>query len=186
LKFEKDLPGLVPLKTWGKETNWEELQTFAVRYDRRSKQEAEKKGKPESQGFTGNRPQGQRKSERLRGAQGRSAPQRNKQFEKPISPREHKGPVRTNGYQRRNRSRSQGRQGKPSGGQVQGPSYHKGARPDNSNYVSKDEWDKLTPEQQNRIREQRAKQKPAGKNLNDKDKTKSRSVRSNEVQRQQE
>lgn len=68
LKFERDLPALTPLKTWGKETDWDELQTFAVRYDRRSKQEAERKGYQEPNNLASNRQQGLRRSERLRGA----------------------------------------------------------------------------------------------------------------------
>lgn len=184
LKFEKDLPGLTPLKTWGKETDWNELQTFAVRYDRRCKQEAEKKGNQESHNMTNTRQQGQRRSDRLKNAQGRNYIQEPRYSEKPKGPREHREPARTNGYQRRGRSQSRGRPGRPNPAQKSTFSKN-GTKPNSSTYVSREEWDKMTPEQQSRIREKRARDNPAPKSSYSKDQPKTKSVRTNELQRKQ-
>ncbi|XDV11311.1 hypothetical protein PO909_000280, partial [Leuciscus waleckii] len=157
LQFEKDLPGLQHLKYCGHETKWEELQTFAVRYDRRSKHEAEKKGNQDSNYQGDSKQQGLRRSERLK-AQGHYAQQGPKYVVQSKSFREQRDQFRPTDFQRRGRSQSRGVQRKPN--LEQRPPFIKNAsKQTSSTYVSKEEWDRLTPEQQNKIREQRAKQK---------------------------
>jgi hypothetical protein len=185
LKFENDLPGLTPLKTWGKETNWDELQTFAVRYDRRSKQEAEKKSDQGLNKLTYTRQQGLRKSDRLKSVQGRNAPQGPRYVDKPKNPREQRGPIRTDGYQQRGRSQSRGRPGKSN--QAQRTSISKnGSKANGSSYVPREEWDKMTPEQQGRLREKRARERPAVKSSYNNDQARTKSVRTNELHRKRQ
>lgn len=161
--MEKNLPGLTALKTWGRETGWEELQKFAVRNDRWSKQEAEKRS-PNFNDLTGSRQPVQRRSDRIKN-QGRNV-QKEPRYQDKFKTQRDRESNRTNDYQRRGRSPSRGRQGKQSAVQ-----FHKHAptknnpKPQASTYVSREEWDKLTADQQSKIREQRAKMKSAGNSV---------------------
>jgi len=86
--------------------------------------------------------------------------------------KEQRNQVSTAGFQRRDRSQSQGR--------THNKSQHSLK---NANIVSKDDWDKMTPEQQSKVREQRAKQTSTVKNSNSNEQSKTKYVGSNEFER---
>jgi len=89
----------------------------------------------------------------------------------PKGHREQRNQVSTAGFQRRDRSQSRGR--------THNKSQHSLK---NANIVSKDDWDKMTREQQSKVREQRAKQTSTVKNSNSYEQSETKYVRTNEFE----